>query len=134
MRHRARRGARERRERRRRARRAGSGCARHSATAVRRTFASTLMARDLTTLVTSLYVSAYFSRLRMMSASGRHSRDLCGPERRGLGLQAAADEGRRTAAAKPAAARSRLLVAAAPAARALRRCAPAAGLGAKTPA
>ncbi len=32
-------------------------------------------------VVTSLYVNAYFKRLRRIKQSGRHSRDLCGPTR-----------------------------------------------------
>jgi hypothetical protein len=42
---------------------------------------STLTQRCMRMVVTSLYVNAYFKRLRRIKQSGRHSRDLCGPAR-----------------------------------------------------
>merc|ERR1719375_2459449 len=44
-----------------------------------RTLPSTLIKRCLTIIFASLYVSAYFKRLRRRTISGMHSRSLCGP-------------------------------------------------------
>lgn len=44
-----------------------------------RIFPSTRTHRCIKIVVTSLYVNAYFNRLRRMRHSGRHSRCLCGP-------------------------------------------------------
>jgi len=47
----------------------------------KRILPSTLTQRCMRMVVTSLYVNAYFKRLRRIKQSGRHSRDLCGPTR-----------------------------------------------------
>merc|ERR1719281_1659093 len=47
---------------------------------------STFTTRCMQINFTSLYVSAYFKRWRSSTASGRHSRSLCGPQL-GLGAQ-----------------------------------------------
>jgi hypothetical protein len=47
-----------------------------------RIFPSTFTTRCIKIVVTSLYVNAYFNRLRKIKHNGKHSRCLCGPNSR----------------------------------------------------